>query len=38
MKNYKKKSFENPYSGYYIEGNTLMLKFNNGSRELWYRQ
>jgi hypothetical protein len=26
-----------PYSGYYIEGNTLMLKFNNGSKEIWNR-
>lgn len=25
------------YSGYYIEGNKLMLKFNNGSREIWDR-
>lgn len=27
-----------PYCGYYVEGNTLMLKFNDGSKELWYRQ
>lgn len=27
-----------PYSGYYIEGGTLMLKFNDGSKQLWYRQ
>ena len=26
-----------PYSGYYIEGNSLMLKFENGSREIWNR-
>jgi hypothetical protein len=23
------------YAGYYIEGNTLMFKFNNGSKEIW---
>lgn len=27
-----------PYSGYYVEGNTLMIKFDNGSKELWNRQ
>lgn len=27
-----------PYSGYYIEGTTLMLKFNNGSKQIWYKQ
>lgn len=27
-----------PYSGYYVEGNSLMLKFNNGSKEIWHRQ
>jgi len=27
-----------PYSGYYVEGNTLMLKFENGSKEIWHRQ
>jgi predicted DNA-binding WGR domain protein len=25
------------YAGYYVEGNTLMFKFNNGSREIWTR-
>lgn len=27
-----------PYSGYYVEGNSLMLKFNNGEKEIWHRQ
>ncbi|MEZ4773886.1 MAG: hypothetical protein R3D00_11945 [Bacteroidia bacterium] len=27
-----------PYSGYYIEGTTLMLKFDNGSKQIWYKQ
>ncbi|MEJ2615088.1 MAG: hypothetical protein P8Z35_09020 [Ignavibacteriaceae bacterium] len=27
-----------PYSGYYVEGNSLLLKFNNGSKEIWHRQ
>jgi hypothetical protein len=26
-----------PYSGYYVEGNRLMLKFNDGSKEIWER-
>lgn len=26
-----------PYSGYYVEGNSLMLKFNNGAKEIWER-
>ena len=27
-----------PYSGYYVEGNSLLLKFVNGSKEIWHRQ
>lgn len=27
-----------PYSGYYVQGNSLMLKFNDGSKEIWKRQ
>ena len=27
-----------PYSGYYVEGNSLLLKFGNGSKEIWHRQ
>jgi hypothetical protein len=26
-----------PYSGYYVEGNRLMLKFSDGSKEIWER-
>ena len=26
-----------PYSGYYVEGNSLMLKFSDGSQEIWKR-
>jgi hypothetical protein len=25
------------YSGYYVEGNSLLLKFENGSKEIWKR-
>lgn len=25
------------YCGYYLEGNSLMLKFNDGSNQVWYR-
>ena len=27
-----------PYAGYYVEGNRLLIKFDDGSKELWYRQ
>lgn len=27
-----------PYARYYVEGNTLMLTFGNGSRVLWHRR
>lgn len=27
-----------PYCGYYVEGDKLLLKFDNGEKELWYRQ
>lgn len=27
-----------PYSYYYVEGNSLMLKYNSGSKEIWHRQ
>jgi hypothetical protein len=26
-----------PYARYYVEGNRLMLTFDNGNREIWYR-
>lgn len=26
-----------PYCGYYVEGDKLMMKFNDGSKEIWYR-
>lgn len=25
------------YTGYYIEGNTMMMKFDNGSKQIWKR-
>ncbi len=27
-----------PYASYYVEGDKLLIKFNNGEKELWYRQ
>lgn len=27
-----------PYAGYYVEGNKLLIKFSNGSREIWSRR